>query len=312
MEITVGSPVRRRTLGLGAAGGLLALAGCGPAGPATPATPAPLAPARSAAPQLLVETGGLRQRLGDPALRVLDLRERPAYEAGHVPGALHLLPRDLDAVDERKVTNLKPAGETAALLGGLGVGSDHHVVLYDDAQTVWAGRVFWALDYLGHPRVSVLNGGWPEWAAAGGPATPEAPDFPAATFAAGPDGTKVADRDYILAHMGQDSVVLCDARPAEAWRAGHVPGAANVVWSDGLAGPEPTALLKQVQAIHELYAGAGVTPDKEIITYCGSGAWSAQAYFALRLLGYPRVRLYDGSWQEWSQDAALPVATAPP
>ena len=252
MEITVGSPVRRRTLGLGAAGGLLALAGCGPAGPATPATPAPLAPARSAAPQLLVETGGLRQRLGDPALRVLDLRERPAYEAGHVPGALHLLPRDLDAVDERKVTNLKPAGETAALLGGLGVGSDHHVVLYDDAQTVWAGRVVWALDYLGHPRVSVLNGGWPEWAAAGGPATPEAPDFPAATFAAGPDGTKVADRDYILAHMGQDSVVLCDARPAEAWRAGHVPGAANVVWSDGLAGPEPTALLKQVEAIHEL------------------------------------------------------------
>jgi thiosulfate/3-mercaptopyruvate sulfurtransferase len=77
-----------------------------------------------------------------------------------------------------------------------------------------------------------------------------------------------------------------------------------------VAGPEPEALLKPPAELRELFTRAGVTPDREVITYCGAGVWSAQSYFVLRLLGYPRVRLYDGSWQEWVQDPALPVETA--
>jgi len=91
---------------------------------------------------------------------------------------------------------------------------------------------------------------------------------------------------------------------------GRWVGRVRSAWSESVAGPEPEALLKAPAALRELFAHAGVTPDREVITYCGAAVWSAQSYFVLRLLGYPRVRLYDGSWQEWVQDPALPVETA--
>jgi thiosulfate/3-mercaptopyruvate sulfurtransferase len=241
---------------------------------------------------------------------VVDVRAREKYDAAHLPPAVHVFPLDLDAVDERKVSNLRPADEVARLLGALGVDTDHHVVLYDDAQTFWAARVFWALDYLGHPAVSVLDGGWPRWAATGRPVSAEVPSHPLATLIATPDPARLAGRDDVLAGIGAPGTAIVDSRPTDVWRTGHVPGAVSLPWSESLVGPEPEALLKAPAELLEQFTRAGVTPDREVITYCGAGVWSAQSYFVLRLLGYPRVRLYDGSWQEWVQDPALPVETA--
>jgi thiosulfate/3-mercaptopyruvate sulfurtransferase len=299
-----GAAFARRAVVGGAATALLALAGrrTGWAA-AVPAQEPGTAP-------LLVDAGRLAERLGDPGLRVLDVRARDKYDAGHLPTAVHVLPLDLDAVDERQVSNLKPADEAAQLLGALGVGDGHQVAVYDDSQTFWAARVFWALDYLGHPAVAVLDGGWPRWAATGRPSSVEVPSLPAATFTATPDPAKLAGRDEVLAGIGAHGTAIVDSRPTDVWRAGHVPGAVSLPWSESVAGAEPEALLKAPAELQELFAGAGVTPDREVITYCGAGVWSAQSYFVLRRLGYPRVRLYDGSWQEWVQDPALPVETA--
>jgi thiosulfate/3-mercaptopyruvate sulfurtransferase len=130
------------------------------------------------------------------------------------------------------------------------------------------------------------------------------------TLIATPDPARLAGRDDVLAGIGAPGTAIVDSRPTDVWRTGHVPGAVSLPWSESVAGPEPEALLKPPAELRELFTRAGVTPDREVITYCGAGVWSAQSYFVLRLLGYPRVRLYDGSWQEWVQDPALPVETA--
>jgi thiosulfate/3-mercaptopyruvate sulfurtransferase len=259
---------------------------------------------------LLVGPLWLAERLGDPNLRVVDVRAREQYDAGHIPGAIGVPALDLDSVDERKVSNLKPADQVAQLLGARGIGDGHQVVVYDDARTIWAARVFWALDYLGHAATSILNGGWPRWTADGGAVSTEPPRLPAATFTPTADAAKLARRDDLLNSIGAAGTAIVDSRPAEMWRAGHVPSAVSVPWDLSMNGDLPDALLKDEAALRDLYASAGVTPDREAITYCGAGVWSAQGYFVLRLLGYPKVRLYDSSWQEWGQEPGLPIDTA--
>jgi thiosulfate/3-mercaptopyruvate sulfurtransferase len=289
----------RAALAAGAAGPLLGLVSrrTGWAAPAPDAATTPL----------LVGPLWLAEHLGDPNLRVVDVRAQEKYDAGHIPAAINLFALDLDVVDDRKVSNLKPADQVAQLLGALGIGDGHQVVVYDDARTVWAARVFWALDYLGHSAASILDGGWPRWMADGGSISLEAPRLPAATFTPAADPAKLAQRDDVLAAIGAPGRVIVDSLPAATYQAGHVPNAINVPWDQSLAGDAPDALLKPAEALRELYADAGVTPDRAVITYCGAGVVSAQGYFVLRLLGYPQVRLYDSSWQEWGQDPTVPI-----
>ena len=268
-------------------------------------------------PNLLVETNWLAQHLNAPDVRILDVRSPEQYSAGHIPNAVNgPLDRGVIRPDPSKpVTHELPSKEHIEnWLGSLGVSNMTSVILYDDGPSTSATRIFWTLEYYGHSgKVSILNGGFKSWQRESRQITLDVPQFDRAVFMASIDDRKLATQKYLLANVRKPGIKIVDARsPKEytgedrrAARGGHVPGAINVDWSKNLI--SGASVFNSARALQELYETGGVTKDIEIIVYCQSGMRAAHTYFTLRLLGYPRVRVYDGSWQEWGDDLTLPV-----
>ena len=273
----------------------------------------PATTASYARPEFLVETAWLVANLNDPMLRILDVRAADKYQQGHIPGAINVPAGQLDQ-KYGEVQDVAPAEKIAEIFGTLGVGNEHKIIIYDDNRTLSAGRVFWVLDYYSHPSIALLNGGFPKWTAENRAVTQQAPTLAPATFTAKADASKRADAAYVKASLGKGSVALCDVRTPDEYtgkdmrtkRGGAIPGATNVDWTNNVTTGE-TPQMKLATDLQKLYTEAGITPDKEVITYCQSGGRAAQAYFTLRLLGYTNVRNYDGSWQEWGNDESLPL-----
>lgn len=266
-----------------------------------------------ARPGLLVETGWLAQHLDDPDLVILDVRSAAGYKESHIPNALNLNPADLN-VNQPVRGMAGPAGLVSGVLGNLGIDSDTQVVIYDDTMGLWAARVFWVMDYYGHRQVSLLNGGYPKWQQEGRPLTAEVPAVKKAAFPARAEPDKIATKGFVLNNLNNPGISLLDERtPAEyrgeevrSARGGHIPGAINVPWTEAVTrGGVP--VFKSQSELEELYRSAGLSRDKEVIIYCQTGVRAAHSYFVLRLIGYPQVRNYDGSWEEWGNDPAMPI-----
>ena len=281
------------------------------------ATPGPTPSPGYARPELLVSTDWLAEHLKDPTLRLLDARSDADYRKGHIAGAVFIdetLTWDRSSKWERIVG---PPGVIQEVFRAAGVNNASRVVVYDDSGGLWAARIFWLLDYYGLQRISILNGGLPQWQAEGRPVTAEAPPVPPGDFTPLPQPEKLATRQYVLDRLGAPTAGIVDARSRAEYegtdvrsqRGGHIPGARWVEWPSHL---NPDGTFKYQQDLEKLYTAAGVTPDKEAIPYCQSGVRSAHTYFALRLIGYPRVRLYDASWEEWGNDPTAPVEKGPP
>jgi thiosulfate/3-mercaptopyruvate sulfurtransferase len=258
--------------------------------------------ARGEAPVLL----DVRWQLGGPP-------GRPAYEAGHLPGAVFV---DLETelagpVGEYGRHPLPSLDDFGAAMRRAGVSSDRPVVVYDGGQGWAAARAWWVLSWAGHPDVRVLDGGLPAWP---GPLetaepAPERGDF---TPRPGALPTLGADEAASLARHG----VLLDARAPERYRGdvepidrvgGHIPGALSAPTSENLDG---TGQLRPAGALRERFSALGATSGTEVGVYCGSGVSAAQEVLALREAGI-NAALYVGSWSEWSGDPARPVATGP-
>lgn len=271
----------------------------------------------------LISVERLATRMGDPTLRIVDVRwylgrpgdGRAAYETGHLPGAIHLdLDSDLRAPEGPGRHPLPDPAAFATRLGSLGVGSEHEVVAYDDAGGGTASRLWWMLDDLGHSAVSVLDGGFPAWVAAGQPLETSVPTWRPTTLRLRDHWTRVIDRDAVRSQLGE--VVLLDARAGARFRgevepvdpvAGHIPTARSAP-TDGNLGLDGRFLsADDLRARFELLGAAG---DTEVVTSCGSGVTACQNALAMRLAGLPDPILYDGSWSDWST-AGYPVATGP-
>ena len=254
---------------------------------------------------LLVTPDELHRLLETKApLLVLDLRPPEAYTAGHVPGAHHLDLWGVSLVD----TDPAPLKAFMWLIEHVlqlhGVAAGTPVVVYDEQSGMRAARAFWFLEYFGHPSVRVLDGGFGAWQRAGLPVTREAGPPPKSEWTGAPQVSTIATWRDVKAAIDDPGTVLLDTRSegeyrgtvVRAKRGGAVPGAVHLEWTQNLA---PDGSFKPASELKAMYEAAGVTPDREVITYCQGGYRAAHSYLALRLLGYPRVRNYVGSWAEW-------------
>lgn len=243
---------------------------------------------------------------------MLDLRPAEDFAAGHVPGAVHL---DLWGVS---LIDSDPAPLRAFLwmihhvLEARGVTETRAVVVYDDKSGVRAARAFWLLDLFGHPDARLLDGGFTAWSTAGLAVECEARRAAAATWASTLRDDRLATWRDVRDSLGRPGAALLDTRTddeyfgvvARARRAGAVPGAIHIEWVRNL---DERGAFKPATALREMYQGAGITPEREVITYCQGGYRAAHTYLALRMLGYAQVRNYIGSWKEWGDREDLPV-----
>jgi thiosulfate/3-mercaptopyruvate sulfurtransferase len=277
---------------------------------------------------LLVETEWLAGRLGDPEIRVVDIRgiirppdapkpwylaQREAYRESHIPGAVFVYWTE-DIVEPTAPIHMTVAGPRRfkALMERLGIGDQHLVVAYDDSGSL-APRLWWALNYYGHPRVKLLNGGWTRWVAEGRPVTPDVPAHPPVTFTPATQATWRAGSGEVRAAIGNPEVVLLDCRSPKEFggeigrgaRKGRIPGAINVPSVSLLEGAHRT--WKPETEIRGIFEAAGVTRDRRVITYCNAGVAASVGLFALKLLGHPAVSNFAGSWYEWEADPSNPV-----
>lgn len=250
-------------------------------------------------PGLFVTSEWLAQHLDAPNLRLLDLRPADEYAEGHLPGAIQIdLGMLAHTVDGVQGMLLGPDAY-AAVMGQLGIDHDSVVVVYDGNWGMPSARVVWTLTYYGHTAAGILSGGWDRWVEEARPVTQVVPLPTPTRFEPRPTPQHLASLDQVQARLQDPNVVVIDTRTPNEYAAGHLPNAINWDWMNAVPVEGWDAVRPEAELVAELSA-LGVTPDKEIITYCRSGARAAHTYAVLRHLGYPQVRNYDGSWLEWS------------
>ncbi|MBA3825455.1 MAG: sulfurtransferase [Ktedonobacterales bacterium] len=284
--------------------------------------------------QLLVSTAWLADHLHDANLRIIDMRgsvqttaitpdldqavysgDHAAYDAAHIPGAVYLdWTRDIIDPGDPVPVQIAPPVAFAATMAQAGIGDDTLVIAYDAHPAAqFATRLWWALTYYGHPRVAVLDGGWRKWQQEGRPTSDAVPAPVNAHFTAQPQPALRVTAAEVLAHIGQPTTTIIDARDAAqfsgakrrgAGRAGHIPGAVNLPREE-LMDPT-TGTFRSDAALHQAFATAGVPATGEVIAYCNGGVAATSVLFALALLNRSGAN-YDGSWNEWGERHDLPV-----
>ena len=254
----------------------------------------------------LIEQAGAKRPL------VLDLRPPEAYVAGHIPSAIHLDLWGVSLVDTDPAPLKAFMWMIEHVLAVHGVDGATPIVVYDEQSGIRAARAFWFLEYFGHPSTRMLDGGFSAWQRAGLRVERDAAPPPKSEWTGSRDDSRLATWKDVRAALGRGGTVMLDTRTdgeycgtlVRAKRGGAIPAAVHIEWTRNLT---PEGEFKAASELRRMYEDAGVTPDREVITYCQGGYRAAHSYLALRLLGYPRVRMYVGSWKEWGDREDLPV-----
>jgi thiosulfate/3-mercaptopyruvate sulfurtransferase len=265
-------------------------------------------------PELLWTVDALGRNLRDPRLVLMDLRPPEAYSNGHIPGARSFDIFGISLIDTRQQALDGFLWIIEHLIQAKGVNSDSNVVIYDDVAGMRSARLFWFLEFFGHKDVHVLNGGFNAWTAAGMPVTHEASVPKPGSFKVKPQRQRLATAEDVLKRLHSPDTVLIDTRSDDeftgkvvrAARGGRIPGAVHLEWTQNL---DANGFFKSADDLTSMYAAHNIPPDKEAIPYCQGGYRAAHTYLALRLIGYPQIRNYLGSWGEWGNRLDLPIET---
>lgn len=269
-----------------------------------------------ARPELLIETEELVKILNQPNLRLIDAVDASSYQRAHIPGAVNIFYLDLADLDARKKSGF-PLGETEAerIFGNAGIDADTDIVVYDGGEGPSASGVWFALDFFGHKKVRVLNGGFRKWVKEGRPVTQDVPAVEKKKFSPKPHPDKVVTRAWIEKNLRSKDVVIVDTRSFNefigkdvrpgAARGGHVPGAVHLEWTKF---SDKLNTFRSAQDIAKALNQRGITKDTKVVTYCQTGIGrSTDMALAMKLIGYDNVVEYTGSWEEWSADPRLPI-----
>jgi thiosulfate/3-mercaptopyruvate sulfurtransferase len=272
-------------------------------------------------PDALVSTAWVAQHLKDPNVRIVESDEDILlYDTGHTPGAVKI--DWINDLNDPVVRDYIKSERFAQLMSEKGISNDTTVVFYGDKNNWWACYALWVFQLFGHSNVKVMNGGRKKWIDERREMTKDVPIYSKTVYKAPrrDDSHIRAFRDDVLTHVSSGQPLVDVRSPAEyrgellhmadypqegALRGGHIPGARNIPWSKAAA---EDGTFKSFDELKELYQSEGITPDKDIIAYCRIGERSSHSWFVLTyLLGYPRVRNYDGSWTEWGNLVGTPI-----
>ena len=273
-------------------------------------------------PNVLVDTQWVEDHVNDNNVRIAEVDYDPKanYHLGHIPNAaLFDWKKDINEPLNR---NIVSRDDCTALLQKAGINDDTILVLYGDFNNWFAAFAFWVFKYYGYKDIRLMNGGRKKWLEEDRPISKESPNFSKGNFqAAEPDESIRVFLDYVRNRVMSQQGTLVDVRsPAEftgqitappeyptehAQRGGHIPSAQNIPWGQAV---NEDGTFKSVEDLKKLYEPKGITPDKEVITYCRIGERSSHTWFVLKyLLGYPNVKNYDGSWTEWGNMINNPI-----
>jgi thiosulfate/3-mercaptopyruvate sulfurtransferase len=280
-------------------------------------------------PEALVSGEWLAAHLDDPHVRVVDCSfklpgitptAQADYDKGHIPGAVFF---DIDDVAQSgtSLPHMIPSADLfAQKIGALGIGDDDQVIVYDGNGLSSAGRAWWMLRLFGHQNVALLDGGLPKWQAEGRPVDTAIPTPSPRHFTARFKPALVRDKGAVLDNLTTRQEQIIDARAAGRFdgttaetrpglRSGHIPGSRSLPYE--LLTDPATKQLHSAEQLTALFSDAGVTPDRPIVTSCGSGVTACALAFALHLIGRPAAAVYDGSWSEWGLPGDTPIETGP-
>ena len=284
---------------------------------------APIAQRGYAHPEVLVSTEWVAAHLEDPSVRLVESDEDLLlYDVGHIPGAVKIdWIEDLNDPVRRDYID---RDRFQALLRARGINDDTTIVFYGDKNNWWATYAFWVFRLFGLERLKVMDGGRARWADEGRPLVTDRPSYPAGTITVPERNDRAirAFRDQVLEHVGRHGPLVDVRSPEEyrgerlhmadypnegALRGGHIPGARSVPWARAV-NPD-THTFRSADELRKIYQEEqGLAPGDDVVVYCRIGERSSHTWFALTyLLGYDRVRNYDGSWTEWGNSVGVPV-----
>ena len=279
--------------------------------------------AQIAHPESIVETDWVAEHMNDDNSVLVEVDvDTAAYDQGHIPGSIGW--NWTTQLNDTLTRDIPSDKQMESLLSSAGITLDTPVVLYGDNNNWFATYAFWQLKIYGHKDVRIMNGGRVKWVSEGRELTTDVPKPTPTTYRiTGKDENIRATRDEMLdIARGSVNVSMVDVRSPDEFsgkllappalpqegsqRGGHIPGATNIPWLSAVN--EEDGTFKPVSELHEVYSSKGITGDKETVAYCRIGERSSHTWFVLtQILGYDKVKNYDGSWTEYGSIVGAPI-----